>query len=152
MIKRKRLSSNLTFPYKYIVPLIPIGLAIFINLTINKETNQGYLIPLNLLLLIFFLIAYLPLKDLKKVEYDENYLITSNFISIDKFRLKDVIQVNRWMFYFYKVTVKKENEITIIKFLAPAHERIFRPFRKLNSIIEFEKKIQKKQFVNSITN
>ena len=139
----KRLSSILTFTYKYIIPLILIGLAILINLTIDKETNQGYFIPLNLLLLMFFLITYLPLKDIKKVEYDENYLITSNFISVDKFRLKDVIQVKRWMFYFYKVSVQKENKIKTIKFLAPARERMIRPFRKLDSIIAFEKKIQK---------
>jgi hypothetical protein len=144
MTKRKRLSSILTLPYKYIVPLIPIGIAISVNLTIDKETNQGYFIPLNLFFLIFFLIVYLPLRDIKKVEYDNDNLIISNFIKKETFRLKNVIQVKRWMFYFYKIFVQVDNKTKKIKFLSPARERMIRPFGKLDSILEFERILEKK--------
>ena len=141
---KKRLSSNLTFPYKYFVPILPVALAVWINLTIDKENNQGYFIPLNLLFLIIFLIPFSQLKNLKKVEYDKNNLIVSNFFKIKKYRLNDIIGVKRWFFLFYKISVKTNNKIVKIKFLSPANERMFRPFGKLNSIINFEKIIQKK--------
>ena len=141
MTKKKRLSSNLTLPYKFIVPLIPIGLAILVNLTIDKDSNQGYFIPLNLFFLLFFLITYLPLWDLKKVEYDRDNLIISNFFNSERFRLKDVIQIKRWLFFFYKISVQNDTETKKIKFLSPASQRMFRPFKKLDSIIEFENKL-----------
>jgi hypothetical protein len=72
--------------------LIPIVLGLLLNLTIDKDTNQGYFIPLNLFFLLFFLVAYLPLRGLRKVEYDKDNLITSNFIHSEIFQLKDVIQ------------------------------------------------------------
>ena len=142
MTKKKRLSSNLTLPYKFIVPLIPIGLAILFNLLIDKDANQGYFIPVNLFFLLFFLVAYLPLRDLKKVEYDRENLIVSNFINSERFRLRDVIQIKRWLFFFYKISVRLDTEMKKIKFLSPASERMFRPFKKLDSIIKFEKKLE----------
>ena len=142
MKKKKRLSSNLTLLYKYFVPLLPIVLAIMVNLIIDKDANQGYFIPLNLFFLIFFLIPFIQLKDLKKVEYDKNNLIVSNFIKTEIYKLKNVLGVKRLFFFFYKITVQTESEIIKIKFLAPASERMIRPFRKLDSIIEFEKRFQ----------
>jgi hypothetical protein len=141
MTKRKRLSSNLTLIYKYFVPLIPFGLAILVNLTIDKDANHGYFIPLNLFFLLFFLTAYLPLQDLKKVEYDRDNLIISNFIRSERFRLKDIIQIKRWMFFFFKISVQTKNETKKFKFLAPSRERIFRPFKKLDTIADFENKL-----------
>ncbi len=141
MTKRKRLSSNLTLIYKYILPLIPIVLGLLLNLTIDKDTNQGYFIPLNLFFLLFFLVAYLPLRGLRKVEYDKDNLITSNFIHSEIFQLKDVIQIKRWMFFFYKISVQTDTETKKIKFLSPARERMCRPLNKLDTIKEFEKKI-----------
>jgi len=140
----KRLSSILTFPYKFIVPLIPVVLGIIVNLKIEKDINQGYFIPLNLFFILFFFAVFLPLKNLKKIEYDENNLLISNFINIEKISLKDVIQVKRWLFYFYKISVKSDNHIKKITILSPARERIIRPFGKLDSILEFEKNIKKK--------
>ena len=141
MTRRKRLSSNLTLIYKYILPLISIVLGLVVNLTIDKEANHGYFIPLNLFFLLFFLVSYLLLRDLRKVEYDKDNLITSNFIRSEIFRLKDVIQIKRWMFFFYKISVRTDTETKKIKLLSPARERMFRPLNKLDSIIEFEKKI-----------
>lgn len=143
MKNRKRLSSNLTLFYKYLVPLIPIGLGLLFNLTIDKDANQGYFIPVNLFFLIFFLVAYLPLRDLKKVEYDKYNLIISNYIHSDIFRLKDVINIKRWMFFFYKISLKTDTETKRIKFLSPSKERILRPFIQPNSIIEFERNLDK---------
>lgn len=141
MTRRKRLSSNLTLIYKYILPLIPIVLGLVVNLTIDKDANHGYFIPLNFFFLLFFLVSYLQLRDLRKVEYDKDNLITSNFIRSEIFRLKDVIQIKRWMFFFYKISVRTDTETKKIKLLSPARERMFRPLNKLDSIIEFEKKI-----------
>ena len=144
MTKRKRLSSFLTFPYKYIVPLVPIEIAIFVNLIIDKDSNKGYFIPLNLFFLIFFLIPFLQLKNLKKVEYNKSNLIISNFFKIETFQLKDVIEVKRWFFYFYKIYVKTNEGIRKIQFMPSINERIIRPFKKLDSIIKFEQKIKNK--------
>jgi hypothetical protein len=141
MTRRKRLSSNLTLIYKYILPLIPIVLGLVVNLTIDKDANQGYFIPVNLFFLLFFLVSYLPLRGLRKVEYDKDNLITSNFIRSEIFRLKDVILIKRWMFFFYKISVRTDTETKKIKFLSPARERMFRPLNKLDTIFEFEKKI-----------
>jgi hypothetical protein len=141
MTKRKRLSSNLTLIYKYILPLIPIILGLVVNLTIDRDANQGYFIPVNLFFLLFFLVSYLPLRDLRKVEYDKDNLITTNFICSEIFRLKDVIQIKRWMFFFYRISVQTDTETKKIKFLSPAKERMFRPYNKLDTITEFEKKI-----------
>jgi len=142
MTKRKRLSSILTFPYKYIVPLVPIGLAIFVNLVIDKESNKGYFIPVNLFFLIFFLIPFIQLKNIKKVEYNKNNLIISNFFKTEIYQLKDVTEVKRWFFYFYKIYVKTNEGIRKIQFIPSINERMIRPFKKLDSIIEFEKRIK----------
>ena len=144
MTKRKRLSSILTFPYKYIVPLIPIGIAIIVNLIIDKDTNKGYFIPLNIFFLVFFLVPFFQLKNLKKVEYDKSKLIVSNFLKVEIFKLNDVIEVKRWMFYFYKIYIKTNEGVRKIKFMPSINERIIRPFNKLDSIIKFEKKINTK--------
>ncbi len=142
MAKRIRLSSILTFPYKYIVPLMPLGLAILFSLTIDKEPCKGCFFPVYLVFLIMFLLAFFQLKNLKKVEYSKENLIVSNYFKSEVFKLVSVVSMKRWAFFFYRISVKTDNGIVKIQFMPQIHEVLLRPFSKLDSIIKFEKKIK----------
>ena len=142
MAKRIRLSSIITFPYKYIVPLMPLGLAILFNLTIDKEPCKGCFFPVYLVFLIMFLLAFFQLKNLKKVEYSKENLIVSNYFKSEVFKLVSVVGIKRWLFYFYKISIDTNEGIKKILFMPHMQERLLRPYGKLDSIIKFERKIK----------
>ncbi len=142
MVKITRLSSLFTFFYKFIVPIMPVGLAVFVNYTIDKESNNGYFIPVNLFFAIFFSVVFFPLYRIRKVEYTKNNLKVSNYFKSETYKLSSIVSVKRWLFYFYKISIDTNEGIKRIQFMPHIYERLLRPFGKLDSIIKFEKIIK----------
>ena len=100
MSKRKKLSSNLTFIYKFIIPLFLVGLIVFVNLTIDSKEEADSVITINIALTVFSLIAYLPLMN---VEYTKSKLIVSNFRTVQEYNLKNVKDISCGLFFFTKL-------------------------------------------------
>ena len=98
--------------------------------------------PTNYFFAAAFIILFLFLRKLKKVEYDQDKLIVSNYLKENEFDLKGVVDIKRWLFYFYVISIEIGNEVKHIQFMPRMTERIRRPFKKLDSISAFEKRLQ----------
>lgn len=99
MSNRKKLSSNLTFFYKFIIPLLLIGLIVFVNTTLTFYDKLGIKI-VNSILIVFSLLSYLPLINIKKVEYSKSRLIVTNYRKETVYFLKEVKDIYVGLFFF----------------------------------------------------
>ena len=131
----------MTFIHKFIIPVFPIGLAIVISYIIDN----GPFIPDSVPMLIFFSIPsifiYFQTKNLKKVEFDDSRLIVSNFRNRVIYDLKDIVDVKRTIFDYYKITIKTEKEYKVIKLLPSFHERMLNLFGNTKSISDLINKV-----------
>ncbi|MCA1745436.1 MAG: hypothetical protein LC643_07015 [Bacteroidales bacterium] len=142
MSKTRQLSSNLTLTYKYIVPLMPVAQAGFINIFLRKGPSPAFLTPVNYFFAAAFFILFVALRGLKKVEYNQDRLIVSNYLKKIEYDLDCVVNIKRWFFYFYIISLEMENGVKKIQFMPRMSERIVRPFKKLDSISAFENRVQ----------
>jgi hypothetical protein len=142
MTKTRQLSSNLTLTYKYFVPLIPVAQAGLVNIFLRKGSIPAFLNPINYFFVALFLVLFIFLRGLKKVEYSHDKLIVSNYLKRNEYDLNCVLQIKRWLFYFYVISIEMENEVKKIQFMPRMSERVFRPFKKLDSISVFENRIE----------
>ena len=139
MSNRNKLSSSLTFIYKFIFPLFLICLIVFVNLTIDSNEKPESVIAINAVLIIFSIIAYLPLMNIKKVEYNKSKLIVSNFRTVNEYNLKDIKNIYCSLFYFYYIIIENKNGWKKVRYLAPARERIVNPFQTIKSVRQLKK-------------
>ncbi len=142
MKNSKRLSSKLTFLYKFLGPFSPIIIAVWVNIN-SIESGSGAFIPVNLLFLGMFFLVLFQLKDIKKVYYNRKHINVSNFRKSETYSMKNVIEIKGGFLFFYFLYIKTERGIKKIKYLTPASENIFFPFRKIKSVRNFEKLISK---------
>lgn len=141
MSKTRQLSSNLTLTYKYLMPLLPVAQAGLINIFLRRGPNIAILTPVNYFFAAVFLVLFISLRSLKKVEYNNEKLFVSNFLNKKEFDLNCVVNIRRWLFYFYVISLEMENEVKKIQFMPRMSERIFSPFKKLDSIVAFENRV-----------
>ena len=125
------------------MPLILIGLIVFINLNFVENNFKGSVIVVNIVMVVFFVISYLPLINIKKVEYNNSKLIVSNFRITKEYNLTEVKSIYLVMFFFYNIIIETENESLKIRYLAPARERSLNPFKTIDSVREFKRIIKK---------
>ncbi len=117
--KNIKLSSNVTFAYKYILPVffmlafIFLLVSVFINF-LNVE------MPVRIVLSFFafiFCLFMIPLVKLHFIYYNESDTIIKGTKSDKKILNKDIVEVKRFMFYFYRLFYKEDGEIKKAIFL-----------------------------------
>lgn len=141
MSNRRKLSSELTFIYKIIYPIFFLIFIVLVNLTINKDESFSSILELNISLIVFLLISYLPIMNIKKVEYNNSKLIVSNYRKEIEYDLKDVKDIYSRLIFFYFIRIETKTNKKKVMYLAPARERSLNPFKTVESVREFKKKI-----------
>ncbi|MCW3805878.1 hypothetical protein [Plebeiibacterium marinum] len=131
------ISSSFTAIYKFIVPLIPILLALVLN-SVIEENSRGMIV----FFLIITVIQYIQLGKIKKVSYDEKYLFVSNFIKKYRYNLEDITSVYRTFFDSYIISIKTDDEIVKVKFSPSFSDRILKIGGNRKTINEFKEKIR----------
>ncbi len=121
---------------------MPVAQAGIINVFLRKGPSPAFLTPVNYFFAAIFFILFMALRGLKKVEYNQDKLIVSNYLKKNEFDLNCVVHIKRWLFYFYIISLEMENGVKKIQFLPRMSERIFSPFKKLDSISAFETVVQ----------
>jgi len=142
-----KISSSLTLIHKYIFPAFPIGLAIFILYFAEDDLFDKDSLPMFIFFSIPSVIFYIQHRNVKKVEFNESQLIVSDFRNKEVYDLKDVSNVKRTLFDFYKITIKTKNGDKKFKIVPSFHERMINLFGAPKSITEFINQIKKEKAV-----
>ncbi len=138
--RKSKLSSNLTFFYKYLIPsffgvsLIIFGLSIPIDF-LNLE------ISVRILLFLFsfvFCLFMIPLINLHFVFYNERKTIIRGFKKEKSINNNQILKVKRFMFYFYRIFYNDQGKTKTILFM-PHISGVFMRFGgKPKSITKYE--------------
>jgi hypothetical protein len=102
----KRLSSRITFFYKYVLPLFNLFIIIVCGIGVLKNLDEiELLMPFFLGLSFFFFlqILYIPLFKLKDIYYNEDVTLIINKGKIDRYYHSDIKRIKRYCFYFFRV-------------------------------------------------
>lgn len=141
---RKKLSSDITLVYKYILPIGFVLFVIALNIaySIDKEiVGINNIIPLNVGFVIM-LFLFIPFFRLKKVSYSVKKMYVSNYSNESTINISSVKRIKRYLIYFYKIYYTDGNNSKSIIFMPHINEAIFL-FLKPKSIKEFEKLLSK---------
>lgn len=145
--KLKRLSSNVTVIYKYLIPafFLMVLMLMISNLVIGFiNIDKSSAIALTFFSFIFCLIVY-PLTKLKTIFYDENHTFIHSGKKIKKILNNNIQDVRRYLFYFYRVFYY-ENSLLKKTFFLPHITGVFIRFwgkpksiKKYKEIIKLHK-------------
>lgn len=107
----KRLSSKITFLYKYILPLFNICIIIVCCIgVITSIDDVDKMMPF-LIGFIFFLIIQiiiLPLLKLRDVFYNEEITIIQDCKKKEVFKNYQIKRIRRHLFYFYIIEIEND--------------------------------------------
>ena len=142
---KKRLSSLLTFSYKFVIPLIFFGIIILLDYLLKKQGKTKDLISINITYIITMTLGYLPLLNIKKVWYDSKKLYDSNFFTDKEYKLETIKCISRCFFFFYKIHLDNNEKNKKIKFIPREFGNFRYLFKKPNTIIELEKSVAKRK-------
>lgn len=136
-----KLSSNLTFVYKYIITTFfyLISIVLICSLFFDFDFLNMHMtarVFLSFFMLIYCLIL-IPLTRLHFIYYNESHTEIKGCRSKKKVSNRDVIAVKRFMFYFYRVFYK-ENGILKKAIFMPHIIAIYRFWGKPKSIKKYE--------------
>ena len=103
--KEIKLTSNATFAYKYLFPIMffSIFLILLFSIFVNIFNIE---LPVRIVLTFFsfiFCLLMLPLIKLHFIYYNESYTIIIRAKIKKKIANRDVVKVKRFMFYFYRL-------------------------------------------------
>ncbi len=138
---KKRITTRLTIVYKFILPIILIGILIALNLAIKEVANRTDILVINGLCLFLLTIGYLPMSNIKEIHIDSKKIYCSNYFSEKEYELKTIIKVKRWFFFHYRIFLEKDGNIKKIKFLPLEFLSLTYLFKKPDSVIILERKI-----------
>ncbi len=138
---KKRITTRLTIVYKFILPIVLIGILIALNLAIKEVANRSDLLVINGLCLFMMTIAYLPMSNIKEIHIDSTKINCSNYFSEKEYELKTIIKVKRWFFFHYRIFLEKDEKIKKIKFLPLEFLSLTYLFKKPDSVIKLEQRI-----------
>lgn len=110
-----KLSSNLTFVYKYIITTFVYltSIVLICSLFFDFDFLNIYMtarVFLSFFSLIFCL-TVIPLTRLHFISYNENCTEIKGFRSEKNVSNKDVVVVKRFMFYFYRIFYKENGSV-----------------------------------------
>lgn len=135
-----KLSSNVTFAYKYIIPaffflgFMILITSLFVNF-LNIELSAKIVLSFFSFIFCLFMI---PLIKLNFVSYNENYTTIKGFNYEKKVLNKNVVKVKRFMFYFYKLFYNEGGETKKVIFLPHISGVLLRLWGKPKSIKQYE--------------
>lgn len=141
---KMKLSSNLTFIYKYIIPYIffcifgVLLISVFIKI-LNID------LPIRILLSFFaflFCLFMIPLVRLRFISYDEKDTFIKGFKENVTVSNTSVIKVKRFLFYFYRLFYKTNGKIEKVIFLPHIVGVFIRFLGKPRSIKAYESYIK----------
>lgn len=138
--KDLKLSSNVTFAYKYIIPaFFMLAFVFFLASIFFNFLNIE--MPARIVLSFFsfiFCLFMIPLVKLHFIYYNERYTIIKGTKFIKKIPNKDVIKVRRFLFYFYRLFYKEDGETKNAIFLPHIIGVFLRFWGKPKSIKRYE--------------
>lgn len=135
-----KLSSNMTFAYKYIITtffflaFIILFASIFVNI-LNVE------LPVRVILSFFafiFCLFMIPLVKLHFIYYNDNHTVIKGVRYSKKVVNRDIVKVKRFMFYFYRLFYKEDGEIHKVIFLPNIMHTLLKFWGKPKCIKEYE--------------
>jgi len=136
-----KLSSNVTFVYKYIITtfLYLISITLICSLFFDFDFLNMHMtarVFFSFFSLIFCL-TVIPLTRLHFISYNESYTVIIGCRSKKKVSNKDIVGVKRFMFYFYRVFYKENGTVKKAIFM-PHILAIYKFWGKPKSIIKYE--------------
>ncbi len=138
--QKNKLSSRLTFAYKYFV--ITFFTIILIFLVFSLYFQFTSIEKPVLLVLIFFSILFIllaiPLVKLKYVSYDKSVTCIKGFRNELIIQNKQVKTIKRYMLYFYKITYNMHGKDRCILFLPHIGEVMISIIGKPKSIRKYQ--------------
>ena len=136
-----KLSSNLTFVYKYIITTFVYltSIVLICSLFFDFDFLNIYMsarVFLSFFSLIFCL-TVIPLTRLHFISYNDSYTVIKGYRSKKNVSNNDIVAVKRFMFYFYRVSYK-ENGIVKKAIFMPHIIAIYKFWSKPKSIKRYE--------------
>ena len=140
--KNIKLSSNVSFVYKYLIPAMFFSIFLFLFISIFVDVINVKM-PVRVVLCFFssiFCLLMIPLIRLHFIYYNENHTIIKGLHYEKKVFNKNVIKVKRFMFYFYRLFYKDNEggEIKKVIFLPHISGVLLRLWGKPKSIKQYE--------------
>lgn len=149
MKKKKRLaitylSSNLTFIFKFLIPLFSFLILVFFVIGalffFPKEHIEFYKAFSIFLFVIFICNSFL--LYIQEISYDDNVIYVNNFFNRRTIYFNQNIKIERFLFYFYKIKyIDKEINKSVL-FIPKIHD-VFVNFFKPKCIEDFKIKLRK---------
>lgn len=140
-----KISSNLTFFFKFILPtffiLIFFGFIVGSVFFFPAKHNTFY-VAFSIFLLITVLLS-VKLFSLKKVSYNTEVCI-NNYFNKEYIDFKDIIKVERLLLYFYKLEYNSGSEKKSLLFIPNIFD-VYMNFFNPQSIIRFNEVLKSKK-------
>lgn len=140
----KRLSSRITFVYKYVLPLFNLFIVIVCGIGVFMNLDEiELMMPFFLGLSFFFILQllYIPLFELKDIYYNEDVTLIIKKGKISRYYNSDIKRIKRYCLYFFRVEFKDRTKKKIL--FLPRLSEVFFGFRfgpksikKYKSILE----------------
>ena len=140
----KKISSNVTFVYKYIIP----SLVIMITLVLLSSFFVDFLkleVAARVFLLFFafiFCLLMIPLIRLHFIYYNNKFTFIKGLKVNKKISNRDVVKVKRFMVYFYRLFYLENEIIKKAIFMPHIQEMLVHFLGKPESIRKYESKIK----------
>jgi len=137
-----KLSSNLTFIYKYIITTFFYLTSIVLICSLFFDFNFLNIYMAARVLLSFFSLIFcltvIPLTRLHFISYNESYTVIKGCRSKKKVSNKDIVVVKRFMFYFYRVFYKENGSVKKAIFMPNIIDVFCKFWSKPKSIKKYE--------------
>lgn len=135
----------LTFPCKFVTPLIFLGILILLDHTLSKQGLRNDIIGINTTYVLTMTLGYLPLLNIKKVWYDSKKIYYSNFFFDKECKLEDIKFIKRGFLLFYIIHLDNAEKIKKIKFIPRESGNFVYLFKKPDTVIELEKLVAQRK-------
>jgi hypothetical protein len=138
----KTISSSLTAFYKFLVSSVIILFNVSLIVTsiwfLPKEHHQLYIsfIPFSL---ICSSLVVVPLILLNEIKMDDEKIILNNFFDKKEMPIRDIEKINRFIFYFYVLTIINKGV---------RKKKIFMP--KIREVIQFGVPVSVKLLIDKV--
>ena len=134
-------SSSITYLYKKVIPSIYFLVVSLFWISLYTIIPEKYFDGMLILgfIFLFSLLALVPLIRLKKVYYDNDYTYISNYSTTIKVKHEELVSIKRYIFYFYKLSYRKNESIYSVIFITSLYEKMGVSLCVPKSIIKFKK-------------
>jgi hypothetical protein len=116
-MEKLKISSSLTFLYKYIIPVVVLVFNVVFTILVMFYFSRPYY-EAHVVLLPFFIVSSIlfvwPLVRLKELTIDETVMEIGSGESKVNVMMSEVIDISRFVFYFYKISYIESTKIKSI--------------------------------------